>query len=155
MSQNILFQINLIFFSLIHFPSSETYLLTRLLLFRLCYFRHLAGKKHEVSVEKFIKDLPNTFRKRFKKKHFRLTQGAFDKFMSLVEHYQIPESTLDQNPTPVQLEPNESNSQLSFSETNTVKQDSKANTPVLVESYAGVHDNRSADVALQNPGDGK
>lgn len=44
------------------------------------YFRHLAGKKHEKEVEKYLKRTHSKFpslRTRFKKKHFKFTHNSF------------------------------------------------------------------------------
>lgn len=64
---------------------------------RFALFRHMAGKKHEKNVEKILNTYVKTkgLSKRFKKKHFKITKGAFDKYKERIEELK---STPKDNP---------------------------------------------------------
>ena len=54
---------------------------------RMAVFRHWAGKKHEKNVQDLLSEqiTRREHHQRFKKKYFRLTQGAFTSFLERVE----------------------------------------------------------------------
>lgn len=99
-------------------------------------------------MDQFIKDyLTNALKKRFKKKHFRLTQGAFEKYLEKTKEYQLqpqedspapsdfisPVLPITESPLPSEIN----------------------HPPPIIESYAGDNDNRLPHIALQDPGKSK
>mmetsp|Transcript_16102 Transcript_16102/g.62803 ORF Transcript_16102/g.62803 Transcript_16102/m.62803 type:complete len:316 (+) Transcript_16102:20-967(+) len=56
-------------------------------------YQHLAGKKHALAVDSFVSTyLSADLRQRCKKKHLRLTQGAFSKYVEREAVYQPPQA---------------------------------------------------------------